>query len=153
MNERHCRDSGRLVKTRVDCQATSLKQQLFKWLTSDPLLTNHSLRVLWMYYSSALGLVLFFCSAYVHKAVISKLESRPKGASHTCWGHETSLSGDERGETSAARRLVKFWNMWFIYAPRLWSCTTATLNVKYFQNFFVLSITPSWNYVLKTPLI
>ena len=73
---------GSLVKTRVGWQMTSLKQQLFtdRWFSCEScILSGESSECIGRINSS---FVPSSAPVYIHKAVISKLVSRPKGASH-----------------------------------------------------------------------
>lgn len=71
-------DSGRLVDDVIEAVTV---QVIFL-----PVI-NFIMRAFWMHRSSELELRSFFCPGiklyiYIHRAVISKLESRPKGANH-----------------------------------------------------------------------
>ena len=100
---------------------------------------NFIRRVFWMHRSSELELRSFFCPGiklyiYIHKAVISKLESRPKGASH-----RSILLEDAAWifVEDTAEKVIHLLATFMILFNR-------TLDVKYFQNFLLLYIIPSW---------
>lgn len=82
MNKPHSWEPGEdLGRLPDDVIEAATVQVIFSWVI------NFIRRAFWRHRSSELELRSFFCPGiklyiYIHKSVISKLESRPKGASH-----------------------------------------------------------------------